>query len=440
MTVRTLEMTNSHVRDRQRGLYVPMVAAAAYLAGTFLLFLAVGQVELVPNLAKLTEFVVATIVCFALGYVAKIRSYRPAPVQGASPPVPRGWIKWSAAYYAIYGLALLVEYGATQPSAVLRRVLHPGSAYFAKFAVYTFQTQTNEKNPLIQLLTIVAVLYLPLIPFVTLFWGRLSIALRAAALVSVAVYATFFLFIGTLKGLGDLLVFFLAAFMVRTAWARRDGSGPSGRRLLVLSSLILVVFVSYMAVNQAQRVQHVGIESRFQPNPVIASVAGENFARGMAVVAFYPTHGYVGLGYDLETPFEWSKGLGASPALSGYWVQYFGGEGASQTAYPYRTEARTGWSATEYWSTIYPWLASDLTFPGTVLFMGAVGWFLARFWYESVNRRSLLSVLLFCQLIFLLAYVPANNQIGTSRTSLIAFVSLVAAYAVRHIRTRQVPR
>ena len=29
---------------------------------------------------------------------------------------------------------------------------------------------------------------------------------------------------------------------------------------------------------------------------------GESFARGVSVVAFYPTHGYLGLAYNLGTP------------------------------------------------------------------------------------------------------------------------------------------
>ena len=120
-------------------------------------------------------------------------------------------------------------------------------------------------------------------------------------------------------------------------------------------------------------------------------------------------------------------------------MQYVGGKGASESAYPYRTEVRTGWPAGRYWSTIYPWLASDLTFPGTIAFMGVLGWFYARFWYEAAYRRSLLSVLLFCQITLLLFYVPANNQIGVARTSFIAFICLTIAYMTNRL-TRPIRR
>jgi hypothetical protein len=396
----------------------------------------VGQVDLVADLMGLCAFVLLCVAFFAVGYFLKMRSYSDFEIGAPDGNEPTGWIKASAAYYAIYGVALLVAYGATGPLAVIDAIRHPGSAYLAKFEVYDLQNATGQSNGTIQLMTLLAVLYTPLIPFLTLYWTNLSRRLRMISVASAGVYASFFLFIGTLKGLGDLLVFLLASYLIRTVWPGKTSSARSRRRLIALTAIGLTVFVSYMAFNQSQRLQETGIQNRFQPNPVIASVAGENFARGMAVVAFYPTHGYVGLAYNLGTPFEWSGGLGASRALNSYWMQYVGGEGASKTAYPVRTEVRTGWPADAYWSTIYPWLASDLTFPGTVLFMGFLGWFLAKFWYEAAYKRSLLAVLLFCQLILLIAYVPANNQIGTSRTSLIAFICLAAVYVLNRVTSQ----
>jgi len=409
----------------------------AYLVGTFLLFLAVGQVDLVEDILGLSVFVLSCTLFFAAGYFIKIRSYsdfRTTPTGGRT---PARWIAASAAYFAIYGAALFVEYGATGPLAVLDAISNPGLAYLNKFEVFALQEATGRRNAVIQVMTLLAVLYTPLIPFITLFWSRLSARLRVISLISVAIYGTFFLFIGTLKGLGDLLVFLIASLLIRTIWSRKAGTAGSGWRAGTLAAIGVSVFIAYMAFNQSQRLQETGIEDRFEPNSAIASIAGEDFARGLAVVAFYPTHGYVGLAYNLGTPFEWSGGLGASRALDSYWTQYVGGQGASESAYPYRTEDRTGWPALTYWCTIYPWLASDLTFPGTVFFMGLVGWFLAKFWYEAAYRRSLLAVLLFCQLMLLIAYVPANNQIGTSRASLIAFICLAGAYLLNRITSKR---
>ena len=416
-----------------RTLKLPLYAALAYLAGTYLLFLTVGQVNLVRDILGLTIFVALTLVFFAGGYLLRIRSCGPQLESTKEAQPPFGWIRISAIYYAVYGLTLLYIYGATGPAQVFTAIMNPGTAYLAKFEVFAQQSATGVRNPIVQILTLVAVLYTPLIPFSLLFWSRLSVRLRIFSLLAAGTYGSFFLFVGTLKGLGDLLVFFFASYLIRTVWSGRSKGRAERRRLIAVGTAIALAFVTYMAYNQSQRIQEVGIEGRFQPNSLVASIVGKDLASGLAVVAFYPTHGYVGLAYNLDTGFRWSSGLGASRALDSYWVQYVGGRGASETAYPYRTEVRTGWPAGMYWATIYPWLASDLSFPGTILFMGVLGWFYARFWYEAAFQKSLLSVLLFCQLTLLLFYVPANNQIGLARTSLIAFVCLSVAYCVNRI-------
>ena len=421
-------------RDR---LYVPLTVSLLYLGGTFALFLVVGQVTEVPNLFNLTAFVALTLAALTIGYRARARRYLRAgqldvpPVTHEETRSARRWVAVSAAYYALYGLALLLEYGATGISDIVNSITAPGGAYFAKFQVYEQQISTGDKNTAIQLLTLLSVISAPLVPLAVVYWRRLSRGVRTLALLGTAVYASFFLFIGTLKGLGDLLIFAVSGFAVLAFgyWTPKSRERPRKRAVIGATILFTTVFVGYMAFNQSQRLEVGGIASRFEPNPVIASLTGEEFARGVAVVAFYPTHGYLGLAYNLESPFEWSGLRGSSRALDGYWVQYVGGDSAFESTYPARTEARTGWPALMYWSTAYPWFASDLSFPGTILLMGIAGWFLCQVWVQAAFQRDRLALLLFAQLMLFLVYIPANNQIGTSRNSLITFICLVALYA-----------
>jgi hypothetical protein len=105
-------------------------------------------------------------------------------------------------------------------------------------------------------------------------------------------------------------------------------------------------------------------------------------------------------------------------------------------SYPARTEAETGWPAGLLWATIYPWLASDLTFPGAALFMSVAGWFVARMWVGAHVERDPLSLILFCQMAIFIAYVPANNQLMTSRYTAIGLFTLLGIYAVRNVTSR----
>lgn len=428
---------NQTAEDRPASMTAPLTLAVGWLAGTYLVFLGVGRVAEVTNLLSLTVFVTATILALVIGYRLKMRTLagyvgRPAPAQTPREISSTQWITFgSALYYAVYSLSLLIEYGATGPASIIDSILNPGAAYDAKFEIYALQAALGRTNPTIQAMTLLAVLSTPLIPFLVLYWRSLTLTVRLAGLIGAGLYVSHFLFIGTQKGLGDLLIFGGTALLVlrRGQW-RSPSVGRQWKRPLSVAAIAVALLVGYFAYNQADRIKTYNIAYLFEPNAIVAALTNDDIARGVTAIVSYPTHGYLGLSKNLDSPFVWTYGLGASRAVDSYFAQYLGVASVAENTYPERTEMLTGWPAGQYWATIYPWLASDLTFPGAILFMAVVGWWLARLWFEAAFQRRRLSLLLLCQLALLIAYVPANNQIGISRTALIAFLSLTVLYVI----------
>lgn len=421
--------------------YTPLRLALAWLGGTFVLFLLLGNTQDVTNMGSLAAFVGATLAMLTLGYVANIKlnlAHVSVPEERATLSTQevgkaRKWIVAGSLFYLLFGWASLANYGLLSPAAVIQSVLNPGSSYFARLRAAEDLAAAGVTSPLTQLLTLLSAIATPVVPFLVLYWsGRLGFGVRLFAAVGLGTYSAYWLAIGTLKGLGDIVVFAFAAMLVMVfgVWPR-----PRHRvdRKRVAAAIALgCLFAGYMVINQGQRLV-AGDISGYDPNPVVASVLGDQAARGLSVTIAYPTQGYLGLSKNLDTPFSWSGFRGSSRALDGYIEQYTGSPSAYESTYPARTEQRTGYPALMYWATIYPWLASDFTFPGTVLLMAVLGWWLARLWVEAAFLRRRLSVLLFAQLILLVAYIPANNQIGLMRPGLIAFATLAAAYAVAAI-------
>lgn len=433
---------------QRRDLYAPLRYGCLWLGVTYVAFLLVGQVAEVPDLFKLTAFVAATIVCFFVGYWLRAKRYRNATATATAPTITgqeireaRTIVTIGGLYFFAYGVSMLIEYGAEGLGGLVTALTNPGSAYSSKFDVYAEQLATGRTNSVVQVLTLLAALSTPLIPFLLLYRKHLTIGNWFIAGIGLSAYVVYFLYIGTLKGLGDLVMFTLTALLVlsKAGWAPRTELASRPKKIVFPALVMLSLFVGYMAFAQASRITEFGLETRSAPNPIVSAVVGEDLARGVNAVSFYPTHGYLGLAQNLDTPFEWTKGLGASRALDSYWDQYVGDTDAGLMTYPARTESRTGWPAGLLWATIYPWLASDLTWAGAAAFMGVVGWWLARFWYEAAFCRSRLAMLLLCQLALLIAYVPANNQIGIGRPSLIAFTSLAVLYWLNRVMSR-VPR
>lgn len=422
-------------------LFTPLRISLYWLTGSFVGFLLLGEIGKVDNLFWLTSFVIAATASFAIGYWVRASRYRSVPTPSPEPQLDnekRHQIKTlvtvGALYYLAYGLVYAREYGVANLGAVTSALANPGGAYLAKFDVYERQQALGEVNTAAQLLTLAAVLSTPLVPFLIVYWKHITANIRILAGIGLAAYAAFFLSIGTLSGLGQTVIFTGAALLV--VRARGSGIGRQRRRGVTVVGLIAALgFVAYMSYNQGARLTELGDGAayRFEPNPIVERLTGDQFARGLTVTAFYPTHGYQGLAYNLQTPFEWTHGQGAARAFDSYVAQYGFSDSVEQETYPARTEARTGWPAGQVWATIYPWLASDLTWFGVLAFMFLVGWWTARWWFEAVYGHSRLALLLLCQAALLIAFIPANNQIGLSRPNLVAAVTLLALYALSHL-------
>lgn len=419
-----------------RSLFLPLRMSLIWMTGTFILFLGVGEVQAINNLGQLTAYVAFTIACSWVGYRFSAVRYRgvqigPEETTPAKVRIIKTLIALGALYYLFYGVVYSSQYGVFGLTALKSSVADPGSAYRAKFNTVDALEASGVTSAPAQAITLLAVLSTPLVPFIILYWKRVTFDIKLLAFVGISSYAAFFLSIGTLVGLGSLLIFAIAGLVVRKTSADSQPTPESkrkSRRMVVAAIILALGFASYMAYNQGSRISDTSVAKEFEPNPIVQKVASEEFARGVTLLSFYPTHGYQGLAYNLETPFQWTGGRGASRALDSYATQYGIAEGVADRTYPARTEKRMGWPAGMYWATIYPWLASDLGFLGAALFMAVVGWWMARWWVEAVAYRSKIAMLLFAQTLALVAYVPANNQVGLSRPNLIAFATLVVIY------------
>lgn len=426
--------------------FTPLKISVAWVLGTFVAFLLLGQTQKIDNLFQLSVFVLAAVGCLIGGYWLRIIRYRRATafedpaLTSADRRMIRRLVGLSAAYYAAYAFVYARQFGIGGPSSLITALRDPGTAYITKFDALSAMQTSGTNDPAAQMITLVAVLSAPLVPFLVVYWSQITPPLKAAAFVGLSLYAGLFLAIGTLVGLGNILLYSGAAYLVvRARPSDANARRRRGGTVLVVAGVL--AFAGYMAYNQADRIQTVGIAYRYEPNPIVKTLTGSDaLARGVTLTAFYPTHGYQGLSYNLERPFVWTHGRGASRALDSYLDQYGFGDSVSTKTYPARTQTATGWDAGVYWATIFPWLASDLTFPGAALFMGFAGWWLARFWYETVVLDRKLSLLLLTQMSVFIAFIPANNQLGLSRPGLITLATLIALYVMSGINRRLAAR
>ena len=169
-----------------------------------------------------------------------------------------------------------------------------------------------------------------------------------------------------------------------------------------------------------------------RPPPALAARSAVRIgAEGLAV---YLTQGYYAVYLSLQHPFVPCYGAGNSMFLQRQVARVTGHDEILECAYPARLD-KTGAFATRYWTTIYPWIASDVSFPGTVLVVLAIGWLSGRVWLDVLGGRNPAAVALFGQILLMLYYVPAHNKIMQTGEGLSAFATILGVWLVSRRRT-----
>lgn len=237
---------------------------------------------------------------------------------------------------------------------------------------------------------------------------------------------------GAQKDFGDLFILFISSFFLRCFGDRRKFAQFIKSALVFLSVAVALFFaaqISRMAEYDALDFSGTYYFS-LDKDGLLFSLFGDRIGLGVALLVHYLTAGYYGLSLCLQLPFEWTHGVGSSFALSSYAQQYLGFRDMLEASYPYRMENVFGYPAKSYWHTVFPWLASDLSFLGAALLMYLVGKALARSMLESVRDGAPLAITMFYFMVTFVIFIPANNQLMQERYMTVGFLVICICWVV----------
>lgn len=441
--------------------WVPVIILESYLAFTVFLYF-FGPVEwTIPSAAKLLAFLVVNYGGLLLGYRWGIQRARAEMGRG----IPRlagvmrvqPWVLRLLLFsmlFAIFSMTarlFVIRGGLTE---VLATITSPGEAYIQAQLIAQMDRDgivmpIQRFSWVFHISTVLAVfnsLYLPIavacwrwLPrwYKLLFWATVFCSL---------VYAVG---IGAQSGVGFMLFsvlpvilykIFVERKVVRVIQADRLAvRRPPGRGRLVLGGVTaLLLLVATVAFFQLDRAETSGYE--ISSGDALVGPFGTPTSRGfplfeggrlsfgVVMASKYVTHGYTGLALAMELPFEWTYGLGWSKGLQVILRDYLGGPDLFPRSYLVRNEVTNQWPALWWWSTIFPWIASDTTFYGTVLVMVLIGFGIARVWMDIVVNGNPLGFVLLGQLFVLVFMFPANNALAQTIDAIFAFGGGLTVY------------
>ena len=147
-------------------------------------------------------------------------------------------------------------------------------------------------------------------------------------------------------------------------------------------------------------------------NYFLFKVTPNEFAPAIINTSFYISHSYYQLNKALNMPY---KGLGLGLSNS-YFVmdnieQITGSKWLKEISFGQRLDDEVGIGYGAYWSTFYTWMASDFTFPGVIIVVLYIAYFLAMSLRDALFNLNPLAVTTFCSLFYFIFHFAFNNPL-----------------------------
>lgn len=414
---RRIEPQRMTAKDKRRIALYPIILIQIYLGVSVLVFAFGPWPWPVSNPLQLYSFLILAQVALLAGYLQAIKKQpRPASTKIR---VPLLVIVSLALNFLWIGQNYKERTGQpfdliSASTAAISGITNPGAQYIQK--------QLNQ--PMLggeptTLIDYVSFLVYPVMwiafPLGVVFWKQLSVFVRLTLVGFILIDLLTWVAAGTNKGIADFVIL-LPCLLVARKPAMFVNITHNLVKIGVIAILGAAALITFFSVNMAGRSggttaslsdMDAGIATDFH-GPVL-SIVTPVLQVPLAALASYFVQGYYGLSLSLKEPFIFCNGVGNSYFLEGLSRHVFNPP-LYESTYPARNEGE-GWDSRGRWNSIYPWIASDLSFPGTIVFMFVLGRIFALVWLDVAFCKNPWAVCLFPLLLIMLFYIPASNQV-----------------------------
>ncbi|MCE9759429.1 MULTISPECIES: hypothetical protein [Citrobacter] len=405
-----------------------------YVLFTFLLFL--SDIILWPidtNGVWILSLFVACIICASylgiyLGLNAKAFISSKNYVSGLK--IVRHFSTISAILFTITLMAIFI-YTGNSLGNIFELAIDPRLAY------QTMLTHEAEKGSgfyLYKILSIImAPLYYAVIPLMVMRWKYLTRKQVFFGFIFVLGMILFSIFRGTDREIGELVILLVSVTLVLIAQKIRSGEFSTYQVLRVFFILI-ILFLLFFIIFSFRKYERLSGDLDFcvyniacaNQNSIFHSFMSDEIFFSVSMLTSYLSQGYYGLYLTLGMDQCFTFFVGHSPFLVSAIDNLLNIDLYSCSLMGQLNGV--GWSDGYTWSTIYPWLANDISYYLVVPFILLMSLFLATTWKIAVLENLFSAVMVFIFLFYGVIFSTANNQLAIAPEIYTAFIVWVVIF------------
>ncbi len=320
--------------------------------------------------------------------------------------------------------------------AIAKGFINPAEMYAARAQAMA----EIQKTPFIGYIALLLypVLWLT-VPLAVFYWERLGRNSKLLFIFYVTADILSWVAIGTNKGIAEFFALSFCLIIARKPTILTAFNPARWAKILIIFfvgvTVIFTFFTTSMtgrgkgSIPMEDRASHISADR----NNWMLCLLNEDAQGAVAAATSYMGQGYYALGLALNEPFDWSYGVGNSYYLTGLSKIFIGQSDVADRTYPAKTE-KFNLDRFVYWHSFYSWIASDLTFPGTIVFVFLIGRLFAMAWIDVLGKQNPFAVAFFALLLIMLFYFPANNQVFAFANTANAFFVILPLWLLTRKR------
>lgn len=429
---------------QRRTWLAPLIFFQVYLAITVLLFFQGPWPWQVDNGPTVLAFLVGAQLAMALGYRAAWPGVQGLTVSDElrEQEIESGlkFLKQAVVVSWLFAIPTSVSRADSWIPDVAEGLANAGAVYTAAFE----RGEGGGGLLVVEYLRMLASPWLiAVFPLTVVYWRRISLAWRLPALGSIAFTLAIYLATGVNKGFADIVIC-LPWLVVLSASLGVLKVKRIGLKIGVASVVLFAAFLGFFSAGQQQRFGSGTEYGTFFTGLSVLQANSDHFVTALLpeplkvvfeALSRYVVQGYYALSMALSSDSPSTLGVGHSMFLARNADNLFGTHYFVTQSLPGVLESQQGWGQFQLWHSIYPWIASDVGFVGTLLVMAAFGYLLARSWAISLTTGSPFWVAMLFLMLVLFYYVPANNQIFQTGETCVGFFLLLMMMRRPRLRT-----
>lgn len=417
---------------------LPLGIYVAYTAFV-LIALVFGPVAYVSmDYMLVTQFVLAVVFLFAVGYILSAIFYKAPPSIRAN-NLSNFLLIYKALLVASF-LIGLVSWAELLSSGRSLSFSAMGENYVGQYDGYVRGQAVISVGYILNVFSQAVVSFTLLLVF-----SHFYLLSKSWRLIAIFVVLSYLLVnvvgSGKQKYLGDFVVFSCFSFLI---WFANKGIKVRLRHILLIVPLVISVFCafSYLLLlrYQAVNIDIHNISEKMHPlmywrdDGLLTQYLGDDLGFSLGMFLGYFTNGLYGLNLSLSMDFEWTYFVGSSYSVAKV-IEFIFATDILSHSYPLRA-GDLGWGL-DKWHSLFSWLASDLTFPGVLALSLVFGVFYGRVWLKGLDNRNPFARPLFLYLSLGLIFSFSNNQLMHSLSGVMVLVVLVFSYIAAPLRVRK---